>query len=152
MGFLSKIFGGGGSSSANTSSTASQTTTNTDSSVGGSSGVIATGNSTINYLGENVAMSALDTASELGRAGLSASGDFVAAAVKINADNATVTENSRIGNNNLARDLAYNAIEKVQALAQPAEVQAANVAGKYIVYIAAAAAAVGVAFFAFRKK
>ena len=152
MGFLSKILGGSSSSSANTTSTANQTTTNTDSSVNGSSGVTATAGSTINFLDKNVAMAALDSATELGKAGLSASGAFVDAAVKMNADNATVTENSRIGNNNLARDLAYNAIDKVQALAQPADVQAANVTGKYIVYLAAAAAAVGVAFFAFRKK
>ena len=128
MGLLSSIFGGGGSS---TTSTANQTTTNTDNSVGGSSGIIATGGSTINYLDKDVAMAALDKATELGKAAFGQSDNFLQGALKFADNSAAVTEASRIANNNLAQTLAETAISRVQQSAQSDPVQVVNTIAKY---------------------
>ena len=139
MGLLSTIFGSGGSK---TSSTATQSTTNTDNSVGGSSGVIATGGSTINYLDKDVAMAALDKATELGKAAFGQSDNFLQGALKIADKSAAVTEASRIANNNLAQNLAETAISRVQQSAQSDPVQVVNTLAKYGAWALAGIAAI----------
>ena len=114
--------------------------------------IAASGGSTINFLSKDVAMEALETAVELGKASIGQSGKFLDGVIKVADSNAQLTENSRIGNANLARDLAQTAIEKVVKNNESADVQVLSVVGKYGAWIAGAIAAALALFFIFRSK
>ncbi len=184
MGLFSKLFGGGGSSSSSTSTT--QTNQTDNSVVAGSGAITATGGSTINYMDANVAMGALDAASELGKRSLALSGDTISGAfdfadtanrragevaqgsldfarraqegafdfadtanrrgyafaesnqdatIRILDRNADVTEATRVGNANLARDMSATLADKLEKNTQPADVTLVQTLGKYAAII-----------------
>jgi hypothetical protein len=114
--------------------------------------IAASGGSTINFLSKDVAMEALETAVELGKASIGQSGAFLDGVIQVADANAQLTENSRIGNANLALDLAQTAIDKVVKNNESADVQVLSVVGKYGAWIAGALAAAFALFFIFRSK
>lgn len=120
--------------------------------VTGDNSVTATGGSVINFLSKDVAMEALDTAVELGKASIGQSGEVLAGVLELADRNATITENSRIGNNNLARDLATTAIDKVVKNNESADVQVLSVVGKYGAWIVGGIAVIFGLFLFFRQK
>jgi hypothetical protein len=178
MGLFRKLFGGGGSSSSSSSTT--QTTQVDNSVVAGSGAITATGGSTINYLDKDVAMGAMDVATELGKRSLSLSGEAISGAldfadtasrrsnefadtanrrsyefaddanrrsydfaqsnqeatIKILDRNADVTEATRVGNANLARDLSNTLASKLEKNTQSADVTLIQTVGKYAAVIA----------------
>jgi hypothetical protein len=132
-------------------STSAQTSATTDNRVvADGEAIVATGGSTINYLSDDVAQSALEAAVELGKSSLALSGEGIAASYDFADKIAIATETARVDNNNLARDLASEAIRKVEQNAQSADVQVLNTVGKYAAIIAGAIAAL-VALFALSR-
>lgn len=126
-----------------------QTSTTTDNKVvTGDNSITATGGSTINYLSDDVAMGALETAAALGKEAISFSGDALTGLLDLADKNAAVTEASRIGNNNLAESLANTAIQNVKESAQSDQIQLVTVIAKYGAIIVGALVVV---FFLFRK-
>ena len=139
------------SSKSNSYSTQSSATTY-NKIVADNGSIAASGGSTINYLSKDVAMEALDTAVELGKASIGQSGDVLAGVLELADRNATITENSRIGNTNLARDLATTAIDKVVKNNESADVQVLGTVGKYAAWIVGGIAVIFGLFFLFRSK
>jgi len=117
-----------------------------DSSVSGGS-ISATQGSTINYLDSNVAMAALETATNLGKASLSQSGDFVTGVLQLADKQSAQVEAARVGNNNLAKDLAETAISKVQQSGQSDSVQTVGALTSKTGAIVAIVALLGLLFF-----
>jgi hypothetical protein len=119
-------------SKGSSKSASTQTSTVNDSKIYAESGAVAaSGGSTINYLASDVAMAALETAADLGKASISQSGEVLTGVLDLADKNAAVTEASRISNNNLAQSLAETAIQNVKESAQSDQIQLVSVIAKY---------------------
>lgn len=133
------LLGGDSKSSSKTNVSPSQSTANADNgstSTSASIGSVTAGKNGSNFdsittLDADVANNAITVSAELGKQALALSGETIAGAYELFDRQAAITEASRIGNENLARDTVQTLASKLERNTQNDAVTLLQTVGKY---------------------